>query len=139
MNWLIFTFGTFICLGIFQILQKLGAGRLEPVAMNFFYQGTAALLMTSIFLYNVLISGKNYSLNKAGLLFAILMGLLIVFSNLFLFTALKNGPVSRILPIVSMSFAVAVIFGFLVLNEPFTWKIGLGLGFAVASVFLLSS
>ena len=54
------------------------------------------------------------------------------------YIALSRGPVSAVAPIFAMSFAVAVVLGVLLLDEPLTATRLAGMGLAAGAVFLLT-
>ncbi|WP_246986704.1 EamA family transporter [Halorientalis marina] len=55
------------------------------------------------------------------------------------FRALSLGPVSSVVPIYGLFIVGGSVLGIVVLNEPLTARKGLGIAFAVCSVFLIAT
>lgn len=77
------------------------------------------------------------SLNNRTLLFLTLSGLATGASWLFYFHALKIGPASRVAPLDKMSVPLAVLLAALILHEPLTWRMGLGVALITGGALLL--
>ena len=65
-------------------------------------------------------------------------GLLISVAIIAFYMALSRGPVSVVVPIFAMNFAVAAALGFLVLREPVTAVRLAGVGLGAVSLYLLT-
>ena len=77
----------------------------------------------------------------AGLhtLYAVAAGLGLAGAVVGYFRALSLGPVSSVVPIYGLFIVGGSVLGIVVLNEPLTARKGLGIAFAVCSVFLIAT
>jgi uncharacterized membrane protein len=71
-------------------------------------------------------------------LYVALGGLLLSVSIISLYTAMSRGPVSTVLPIFAMNFAVAAVLGFIVLHEPLSATRIAGVALGTVAVVLLT-
>ncbi|RKH23216.1 EamA family transporter [Corallococcus praedator] len=76
------------------------------------------------------------SLSRKTLLFLALSGIATGLSWLAYFRALQLGPASRVAPIDKLSLALTVTFAVLILKEPMSWRLGLGVALIVAGTLL---
>jgi bacterial/archaeal transporter family protein len=76
------------------------------------------------------------SLSRRTLLFLALSGVATGLSWLAYFRALQLGPASRVAPIDKLSVALTVAFAVLILKEPMSWRLGLGVALIVAGTLL---
>ena len=77
-------------------------------------------------------------LTKGNWLFLVLSGVATGLSWLFYFKALQLGEASKVAPIDKLSVVFTVILSFIILKEPFSWKVLLGVGLiASGSIVLL--
>ncbi len=94
----------------------------------------AGVALTVYYLY----TGAHSSIGTDSYLFALGLGVIFAFSSLFSFIAIKNGPVSVVVPLFSLNLIIVVIAGFLLLGEKMTtYKIA-GVILGLVSIFLLS-
>ena len=70
---------------------------------------------------------------------AILTGAIVVIGYVAFALAFKNGPAVKVMPIVNLNTIITVGMAILLLNEKMTPKIGLGIAFAIISIYLLTS
>ena len=68
--------------------------------------------------------------------FLILSGLATGFSWLCYFRALKLGEASKVAPIDKLSLASTIVLASLVLGEPLSWRLGVGVALMVAGALL---
>lgn len=66
------------------------------------------------------------TLTKANWIFLILSGITTGLSWLFYFKALEFGDVSRVAPIDKLSIVFTIVLSIIILKEPFSWKVILG-------------
>ncbi|MDR2920099.1 MAG: EamA family transporter [Tannerella sp.] len=71
------------------------------------------------------------SLSKMNWIFLILSGAATGLSWIFYFKALQLGEASKVAPIDKLSVVFTILLSFLILKEPFSWKVLLG-GFLIA-------
>ena len=70
--------------------------------------------------------GDVKMLTKQNWLFLVLSGAATGLSWLFYFKALQLGEASKVIPIDKLSVVFAILLSFLILKEPFSWKVLLG-------------
>ena len=70
--------------------------------------------------------GDVKMLTKQNWFFLVLSGAATGLSWLFYFKALQLGEVSKVAPIDKLSVVFAILLSFLILREPFSWKVLLG-------------
>jgi transporter family protein len=76
------------------------------------------------------------NLTKSNWTFLILSGITTGLSWLFYFKALHTGEVSKVAPIDKLSVVFTILLSFLILKEPFSWKVMLG-GLCIAGGSLI--
>lgn len=70
--------------------------------------------------------GDLRSLTKTNWTFLILSGVATGLSWIFYFKALQLGDASKVAPIDKLSIVLTIFLSFLILKEPFSWKVILG-------------
>jgi transporter family protein len=73
-----------------------------------------------------------------GLALGLAAGIVGTLGTLFFYMALSRGRASVVVPMTALYPLLVAIIGITVLREPFTWKVGLGTGFAVVAMLLFS-
>lgn len=131
MNWMLSVFIAVILMGLNTYLVKLLVKKINPYIV-LFYQYLIAIPLVGAysFLTNQTIISSNYHI--------MLFGLFYVIAIASFYTALKKGSLSKVSPIFNMKMLVPAILGIIILGEPVTLQLILGLLFASVSVFLLS-
>ena len=81
--------------------------------------------------------GEIKNLTKYNWIFLVLSGVTTGLFWLFYFKALQMGDVSKVAPIDKLSLAVTIILSFLILKEPFSWKILLGVFFIAGGSLII--
>src|SRR5262249_47057122 len=71
-------------------------------------------------------------------MFALGAGIALVVAVVFYFLALSEGPTSIVVPIYGMFIVGGAVLGLVFLQEPFTFRKGLGILFAALSVYLIA-
>lgn len=71
------------------------------------------------------------SLTKMNWVFLVLSGVATGLSWIFYFKALQLGEASKVAPIDKLSVVFTILLSFLILKEPFSWKVLMG-GFLIA-------
>jgi len=135
MNWLVYALVSAAAAGATAILAKLGV---EGVSSNL-----ATAIRTCVVLAfawgMVLVLGQHREIVKLSgrtLLFLSLSGIATGVSWLAYFRALQLGQASRVAPIDKMSLAFTLVLSALVLHEPMTWKLVLGVVLMVGGALL---
>jgi transporter family protein len=76
------------------------------------------------------------TLSRKTLLFLVLSGIATGLSWLAYFRALQLGPASRVAPIDKLSLAMTLVLAAVVLKEPLSWKLVLGISLMVGGALL---
>ncbi|MBL8060825.1 MAG: EamA family transporter [Chthonomonas sp.] len=82
---------------------------------------------------------KISAIDSRAWTFLVLSGIATGLSWLCYFRALSTGPVAAVAPIDKLSFVVAMVLGFVILQERFTWQLGAGAALIVAGVLVTLS
>ncbi|MBK6543338.1 MAG: EamA family transporter [Flavobacteriales bacterium] len=107
--------------------------------------GDVALLVRTCLIF-VLVWGNAFAfrqikdmalLTTRDVLFLCLSGATTFFSWLFYYRAMKIGSVSVVATIDKASIVVTLVLSFLVLREPFTWRVALGGTFILCGLLVL--
>ncbi len=78
------------------------------------------------------------NLTKSDIMFLAISGVTTSLSWIFYYKAIKIGNVSQVALIDKGSIIITLLLSFLILNETFTWKIGLGAGFILTGLLILT-
>ncbi|AKQ64534.1 Bacterial/Archaeal Transporter family protein [Myxococcus hansupus] len=76
------------------------------------------------------------SISRKTLLFLVLSGVATGLSWLAYFRALQLAPASRVAPIDKLSLPLTVLLAFLILHEPLSWRLGMGVALMVIGALL---
>jgi bacterial/archaeal transporter family protein len=135
MSWLTYALLSAVFAAATAILAKIGV------------EGVPSTLATAIrtvviliFAWGIVLARGEHevlsSLSRKTLLFLALSGIATGLSWLAYFRALQLGPASRVAPIDKLSLAITLVLAVVVLKEPFTWKLALGVSLMVAGALL---
>jgi transporter family protein len=135
MGWLFFAFVSAGAAAVTAILAKVGV------------EGVPSTLATAVRTVVVLIFswglvfcfGEHRALatvSRRSLMFLLLSGIGTGVSWLAYFRALQLGPASRVAPIDKLSLPLTIIFAVVLLHEPVSWRLGIGVSLMVAGALL---
>ena len=134
-SWLIYALLSAVAAGATAILAKLGV---RDVPSNL---ATAIrTVVVLVFAWGIALAGgeqralPGLSLRTYGFLAA--SGVATGVSWLAYFRALQLGPASRVAPIDKLSLPIAVALAVLFLQEPISWRVGLGVALMVVGSLL---
>ena len=122
--------------GVTAVLAKAGMRNVS---------GDVALLVRSCLIF-ALVWGNSIAfrqmkevalLTSRDVLLLCLSGATTFFSWLFYYRAMKEGSVSVVATIDKASIVVTLVLSFLVLREPFTWRVALGATLILAGLLVL--
>lgn len=132
---------------LFAIISMLFAGITAVIAklgMKSVSGDTALVVRTSLIFVLVWVNAFAFRhvqalnmLSRKDVLFLCLSGLTTFFSWLFYYRAMKEGSVSVVATIDKASIVVTLVLSFLVLREPFTWRVALGATLILAGLLVL--
>ncbi len=127
--WRLYTLLAVLFMSFNSFIVKILSKKQNPLVIMVYQFGLAAPLVFSYLFF----SKGDLSFNP--LLMLIGAGYFVALS--LFYTALKKGNLTKAGPIFSLNLLVTSILGFIVLNEPFSWKSGFGLLFGVLSIYFL--
>ena len=124
--------------GIAPIVEKAGLANIAPlsgVIVRSFGVLIGAVILV-IFNNDALIAALKA--NPKTMLFLALGGIIAsILGQIFFYNAIKQGEVSKMVPIAATYPLVSFLLGLLLFGESFTIFKGLGIGFVILGVFLL--
>ncbi|MBI4201341.1 MAG: EamA family transporter [Chloroflexi bacterium] len=123
--------------GVFSILAKIALRNIPPEAAVIVTNGLLLISAVAWSIYRQVSVTSHISLNTPTLLL-LLAGAVLSFSIISFYLALSRGPASVVVPIFSMSFAVASVLGILILGEPLKMVRILGVLMAIGAIALLT-
>lgn len=133
-KWLIYAILSLLLWGAFGFLGKVGADRISPSEMQFFF--TIGVLPVA-FLCAHRLKFKIAS-SKRGVAYSILTGIVSALGSLAFFAAMKSGQASIIAPATSLYPALTVVLAVLFLKERLNKVQMLGFLMAMLSIVILS-
>ncbi|KFE62779.1 EamA family transporter [Hyalangium minutum] len=93
-----------------------------------------------VFSWGIVLTRREHealpALSHKTVLFLVLSGVATGLSWLAYFRALQLGPASRVAPIDKLSLAMTLVLAVVVLKEPLSWKLALGVALMVAGALL---
>ncbi len=107
------------------IFAKIGIRNVDSNLATAIRTCVILLITWSIVLFSNHI-GEVKSLTRQNWTFLILSGIATGLSWIFYFKALQLGDASKVAPIDKLSVVFTIILSFLILKEPFSWKVLLG-------------
>lgn len=135
MSWMFYALCSAAAAAATAVLAKLGV---EGVPSNL-----AVAIRTSIvlmFAWSIAFATREHlalsSLAPRTIVFLLASGVATGVSWLAYFKALSLAPASRVAPIDKLSLALTLVLAAVVLREPLTWKLVLGVGLMVAGALL---
>lgn len=133
-KWLLYAVLALLWWGAFGFLGKIGADRITPSQMQFFF--TIGMLPVAWVCAQRL--KFKIASNRRGVWYSLLMGILAALGSLAFFGAMKAGQASLIAPATSLYPALTVALAVLVLRERLKKVQVLGLAIALVSIVILS-
>jgi transporter family protein len=137
MSWQIFAFGSAFFAALTALFGKVGVSGLNSNLATF-VRTLVILIVTALLISTRQEWVRPSSLSIKSVFFLVLSGLTTGLSWLCYYRALQLGDVSRVATIDKLSVVLVVLFAFLFLGEPITWKIGVGVAFITSGVLLIS-
>jgi bacterial/archaeal transporter family protein len=124
--------------GIAPIMEKTGLANVAPLS-GVAIRSLGVLIGTSVlFMFNTGLLKSVLKADPKALIFLVAGGVLAsILGQIFFYNALKQGEVSKMVPIAATYPLVSFLLGLLFFGESFTIAKGLGIGFVILGVFLL--
>lgn len=136
-NWVTFSLISMVFAGLTSVIAKMG---LKNVSSD-----TGLAVRTIVVFVLVWVNAIAFqstrdfkNLTKSDIMFLAISGVTTSLSWIFYYKAIKIGNVSQVALIDKGSIIITLLLSFLILNETFTWKIGLGAGFILTGLLILT-
>lgn len=133
--WTLWILLTIVVWGVAGLLRKPASQYLSPSgAVVAELMGGALALVVLGYLFQE----KIFSKPSLGTLYALIIGFLAAGGTLFVYKALKTGPLSIVSALAALSVLIPVVFGIFIFHEQVTWVQRAGISFALLAAVLLS-
>jgi bacterial/archaeal transporter family protein len=135
-NWILFSIISMVFAGLTSVIAKMG---LKNVSSDTGLAVRTIVVFVLVWV-NVLAfqSTRDFkNLTKSDIIFLAISGVTTSLSWIFYYKAIKIGNVSQVALIDKGSIIITLLLSFIILNEEFTWKIGLGAGFILTGLLIL--
>jgi drug/metabolite transporter (DMT)-like permease len=129
MDWWVFVLAAVLFMGFNSFIVKKLVKTVKPNIVMLYQFLLAAPLVA----FYTVVSGGEFNFNPVLLLIG--FGYFCALSSFYI--SLSKGSLTRAGPIFTLNLIVTAILGFIILGEPVTWKIIVGLLFGVSSVLIL--
>jgi len=138
MKSIVYAFLTIFLWGLVPFMEKIGLSKLPVWTALFFRCLGVTVGIAILFLFKFPEFKQAITHPPAGWYYLAAGGLLAsVVGQIFFYNALKDGNVSRIMPLVGTFPLVSFVLGVVFLKEAMTFSSGLGVLFVIAGVMLL--
>jgi len=132
-TWFVLSVITLLLWGIWGLLEKIALNTLSW--QQTFIIASFGIISTVLIFF--LFTRPQISISQ-GFYYAVLGGLIGGLGVILFYYALSQGKASVVIPLTALYPVVTVILSFLILQEKITLVQGVGILFALASIFLLS-
>lgn len=133
-KWLIFAITAAICWGIWGILAKFISSDINPYTNHFLF--SIGMLFTLPF---VLPRCKKKELNRRGILWGVLAGILAITGNIAVYYSFSSGGLAAVvIPVTNLYPLVTIFIAVLVLKERMHWMNAIGIIIVIPAIIILS-
>jgi transporter family protein len=133
-NWFLWTVLSMITFGAWGFFPKLAVSYISPQSA-IIYQVIGGLLVGIIGLASVKFKPDMHPM---GILYALLTGITGVLGTLFYYAAASRGQISIVVSLTALYPIITILLAIIFLHETLVLKQYIGLGFALAAIFLLT-
>jgi transporter family protein len=124
--------------GVAPIVEKMGLKNIEPLSGVMVRSSGIIIGAVILAIFNNSALKTAMKADPKTILFLFLGGIIAsILGQIFFYNALKQGEVSKMVPIAATYPLVSFLLGLLFFGESFTVATGLGIGFVILGVFLL--
>jgi bacterial/archaeal transporter family protein len=136
-NWVLYSLISMFFAGLTSVIAKMG---LKNVTSDTGLAVRTIVVFIIVWLNAIVFQNvKDFrSLTKSDVLFLAISGITTSLSWIFYYKAIKIGNVSQVALIDKGSILITLLLSFIILNEQFTWKVGLGAGFILTGLLILT-
>lgn len=138
MNWMPYALATVVALASADLLVKLAAGKLSNSVAMLLY-GTCTFLFGVGWVLWQRAHNVTLHAQTSGIVAAVAVGVAFSFVTLGLYASFGAGaPISVASPLIRVGgLLLASLVGLLWLQEPFSWRYGLGMLLALSGIYLI--
>lgn len=138
MTWFVYALITMVIWGLIPVVEKWGLINMQPIVALMYRCVGAVLGFILIIIWKTNEFKEAFSYLHKGWYFLVIGGLFgAVIGNLFYYYALKEGEVSRVVPIAGSFPVMSFILGVLIFHDSLTLTKVLGLFLVVGGIILL--
>ncbi len=137
MNWIIYAVACVFLYGIMQFFIKLASTGSNPFISSMIF--ISAQFAAQIILGAYFISKSDLDISSDNIKYGIAGGIAAAIATILFFMALKQAPLSRVVPVVNMNVVVGVFLGVIFLKDVMNTRIAAGIVLAVMSIYLLTN
>jgi transporter family protein len=124
--------------GIAPIMEKIGLKNIEPLSGVLVRSSGIIIGAVIMSIFNIGILKTALKADPKTIVFLFMGGILAsILGQIFFYSALKHGEVSKMVPVAATYPLVSFLLGMLFFGESFTIAKGLGIGFIILGVFFL--
>lgn len=136
-NWVLYSLISMFFAGLTSVIAKMG---LKNVSSDTGLAVRTIVVFVLVWINAIAFQSiKDFkNLTKSDVLFLAISGVTTSLSWIFYYKAIKIGNVSQVALIDKASILITLALSFLILNEQFTWKVGLGATFILAGLLILT-
>ncbi len=136
-NWVLYSFISMFFAGLTAVIAKMG---LKNVSSDTGLAVRTIVVFIIVWLNAIAFqSVKDFkNLTKSDVLFLAISGVTTSLSWIFYYKAIKIGNVSQVALIDKGSIIITLLLSFIILNEQFSLKVGLGAGFILIGLLILT-
>ncbi len=134
-GWILPAFGAFVLWGFWSFVPKITIRYISPKSA-IIYEVLGGVCVATIVLYFL---NFRPDMHPKGVALAITTGLLGFLGALCFLIAVSEGPVALIVSVTALYPVISILLAMCVLKEPITVKQGVGIIFALAAMFLVTT
>ena len=134
-EWVLPTILTLLAWGLWAFLPKLAMRHIDPQSA-IVYQALGGILVG---LWVLITLKFRVEFNPPGFSYSLVIGLLGFFGAFMYLVAVSKGPLTLVAPITALYPMLAIILGFIFLNEAISLKQGIGIAMSLVSIYLIST
>ena len=124
--------------GIAPIMEKIGLKNIEPLSGVMVRSLGVVIGAIVLCIFNSNAFKMTFKADPKTILFLFLGGIIAsILGQIFFYNAIKQGEVSKMVPIAATYPLVSFLFGLIFLGETFTLSKGFGMALVLLGVFLL--
>lgn len=139
MHWLVYASIIIVSSSAFHVFSKFAENKIDPSVAVLFVQGAGFLASIALFFLFNHGTGKEMNIQTSGIIFAIISGTVISFSNFAVFAMYNAGaPMSIAVPLTRTAVVIcSVIFGILLFRENIDLTRSIGILLGIASIYCM--